>query len=179
MYSDIYTDKIKLRKFSIKDAATVKHLADNELVADTCLLPNPYSLEMAESWINSHTSLYIENRHHIWAICCDDSDSICGSIGLHNAVLNSVAEFGFWLGFQYWNKGIATIATEEVIKFGFKELNLMKIYAQVFTRNVASARVLEKNGFHREALLQNHIFHRNQFENIYIYSIFNQNYKQT
>lgn len=176
MYPDIITEKIRLRKFTLNDADRVRLLAGNELVADTCLLPHPYSIDMAESWINSHHSLFIENRHHIWAICCENSDDICGSIGLHNAMQNTVAEFGFWLGKDYWNKGIASKAAAEVVKFGFSELNLLKIYAQVFTRNVASIRVLEKTGFSREAFLKSHIYHRNKFEDIYIYSIFNSDY---
>ena len=64
------------------------------------------------------------------------------------------AEIGFWLGEQYWNKGIATEAVRAFTQYGFREHGLSRIYAHVFAWNVASMRVLEKCGYQREGLLR-------------------------
>ena len=47
---------------------------------------------------------------------------------------------------KYWNKGIATLATKEVLKYAFKN-KIKKIHAETRTDNFGSIRVLEKNKF--------------------------------
>ena len=50
---------------------------------------------------------------------------------------------GYWLGKEYWGKGIAT----EALSLLLHELHERPIYAHVAKRNEASIRVLEKCGF--------------------------------
>ena len=53
---------------------------------------------------------------------------------------------------KYWNKGIATEASNLLINYGFKELNFIKIYAGIFEPNVGSWSVAEKDGFVLEGI---------------------------
>jgi RimJ/RimL family protein N-acetyltransferase len=50
---------------------------------------------------------------------------------------------GYWIGRDYWGKGLATRALAELIR----ELTVRPLYAYVARSNVASIRVLEKCGF--------------------------------
>lgn len=52
-------------------------------------------------------------------------------------------EVGYWLGKEYWGKGIATHALEEFLK----EIKTRPLYAHVAKHNIGSKRVLEKCGF--------------------------------
>lgn len=52
-------------------------------------------------------------------------------------------EIGYWLGKDYWGRGIATRAVEEFLK----EINTRPLYAHVAKHNIGSKRVLEKCGF--------------------------------
>jgi RimJ/RimL family protein N-acetyltransferase len=52
-------------------------------------------------------------------------------------------EVGYWLGKEYWGKGIATRALEEFLK----QIETRPLYAHVAKHNIASRRVLEKCGF--------------------------------
>jgi RimJ/RimL family protein N-acetyltransferase len=52
-------------------------------------------------------------------------------------------EVGYWLGKEYWGKGIATRALKEFLK----QIETRPLYAHVAKQNVASRRVLEKCGF--------------------------------
>ncbi|HJQ13676.1 MAG TPA: GNAT family N-acetyltransferase [Anaerolineales bacterium] len=52
-------------------------------------------------------------------------------------------EVGYWLGKEYWGKGIATKALEEFLK----EIKTRPLYAHVAKHNIGSRRVLEKCGF--------------------------------
>ena len=50
---------------------------------------------------------------------------------------------GYWIGREYWGKGIATRALSEYLRL----VKDRPLYAHVAKRNVASIRVLEKCGF--------------------------------
>ena len=50
---------------------------------------------------------------------------------------------GYWIGRQFWGRGIATSALREFLA----EVRVRPLYAEVANHNVASKRVLEKNGF--------------------------------
>jgi RimJ/RimL family protein N-acetyltransferase len=52
-------------------------------------------------------------------------------------------EVGYWLGKDYWGKGIATHALEEFLK----QIETRPLYAHVAKHNIGSRRVLEKCGF--------------------------------
>ncbi len=52
-------------------------------------------------------------------------------------------EVGYWLGKEYWGKGIATLALGEFLKY----VETRPLYARVAKHNIASRRVLEKCGF--------------------------------
>ena len=52
-------------------------------------------------------------------------------------------EVGYWLGKEFWGKGIATRALEEFLK----TIETRPLYAHVAKHNLGSKRVLEKCGF--------------------------------
>ena len=64
------------------------------------------------------------------------------------------AEIGYWIGEEFWNRGITTAAIKLMTDFGFAERGLRRIFAVPFTTNLASCRALEKAGYQREGLLR-------------------------
>jgi RimJ/RimL family protein N-acetyltransferase len=64
------------------------------------------------------------------------------------------AEVGYWLGEAYWGRGIVSEAVVLVTEHAFTTLNLLRLFALPFADNFASARVLEKAGYVREAILR-------------------------
>lgn len=50
---------------------------------------------------------------------------------------------GYWLGREYWGRGIASAALAAFLK----QVNIRPLYAHVANHNMASRRVLEKCGF--------------------------------
>ena len=63
------------------------------------------------------------------------------------------AEMGYWLSEMYWGRGLATRAAMATSDWAFDHYGLTRVFAQVFSHNLASMRVLEKAGFHREGVL--------------------------
>jgi RimJ/RimL family protein N-acetyltransferase len=66
---------------------------------------------------------------------------VAGNIGCWEA--NGQRFVGYWIGREFWGRGLATQALAELV--GMVEAR--PLYAHVVKSNVASIRVLEKNGF--------------------------------
>ena len=82
---------------------------------------------------------------------------VAGGIGYYvgKDVERIGAEVGYWLGREFWGRGIATRALRMVAQYAFEaEPDLQRLFAVPFADNVASARVLEKAGFVFEGTLQ-------------------------
>nr|WP_262483300.1 GNAT family protein [Chryseobacterium oranimense] len=75
------------------------------------------------------------------------------------------------MGKPFWNKGYITEAASALIDFGFKELQLNKIYATYFLHNPASGRIMEKIGMEKEALLKQHLKKDNGYFDVQMYSV--------
>lgn len=68
------------------------------------------------------------------------------------------AELTYVVGdLNYWGLGVASFAISELVKFGKTKYELNKLYAGVASGNVASIKALEKNGFIREGIRENHL----------------------
>ena len=140
------TPRLRLRPFTLEDAALVQQLAGDSRVADTTAnIPHPYPDRAAEAWIATHGSSAIEGDSYTWAIANLETNELMGCISL---ILNrhNGAEMGYWLGVPYWNRAFMTEAARAVIEAGFSRLNLHRVVARHFVRNPASGRVMQKVG---------------------------------
>lgn len=64
------------------------------------------------------------------------------------------AEIGYWLGEEFWGRGIATEAVTAVTRHAIDTHRLTRLFATTFAHNIASARVLEKAGYTLDARLR-------------------------
>jgi RimJ/RimL family protein N-acetyltransferase len=64
------------------------------------------------------------------------------------------ASMGYCFDQAAWGHGYATEAAHAVLRWAFDTLDLNRVQAETDTRNLASARVLQKNGFVREGTLR-------------------------
>ena len=87
---------------------------------------------------------------------------------------NKEGFIGYILNKDYWNQGYITEAAGEIIKFGFKELRLHRIYATCHPDNIGSYRVMDKIGMQREGVLREDKFVRGKWRDSCIYSILEQ-----
>jgi ribosomal-protein-alanine N-acetyltransferase len=80
---------------------------------------------------------------------------------------------GYSTDLDYQSKGITTQAVALVIDYAFNTLNLHRIEAGVMPTNIASQRVLEKNGFKQEGLCQKNVHINGRWEDHYLYGLIN------
>lgn len=89
-----------------------------------------------------------------WGIALKKSEHIIGTAGFNNFQKNHRASLGYDLQFDHWNKGITTEALKAIIMFGFQELEINRVEAEVMQGNIASEKVLEKLKFKKEGILR-------------------------
>lgn len=166
------TARLLLRPFTPQDAPHVQKLAGHKAIADTTLhIPHPYPDGLAERWISTHAPRFRDGRGAIFAITLPENGLAIGSIGLVIVPDHQRAEMGYWLGRPYWGQGYTTEAAYELLRFGFAELGLNRIYATHLSRNPASGRVMQKVGMQYEGTQRQHVLKWGQFEDLKLYSI--------
>ena len=75
-------------------------------------------------------------------------DKLAGVIGLKDInYIDRNAHIGYWIGKEHRNKGFASEAVSLLSSFCREELKLVMIYTGVLDYNLASVKVLMKNGF--------------------------------
>jgi [ribosomal protein S5]-alanine N-acetyltransferase len=88
-----------------------------------------------------------------------DGESLVGGITLSN-IRRRAAQYvtlGYWMGQEYVGRGLMTEAVGVVVPFAFDTLGLHRIHAAFLPTNIASRRVLEKNGFREEGYAENYL----------------------
>jgi len=82
---------------------------------------------------------------------------LIGSVGLHAIRwVDRKAELSVMIGERdYWNRGYGTWAVQEMLRRGFEEMSLQRIYLRVASNHDAAIRVYRKCGFQSEGLLRN------------------------
>jgi len=144
---------IKSKNFTLRpykkgdEESLIKNINDKDIYKYTVRIPYPYTSKHAKQWI-----YHPKNKADI-NFAIDIRRRVVGGIGLRN-ITKYKAEIGYWLGKKYWNKGIMTKALKLVTNYGFNKLKLKRIYCQVFSKNKASSRILEKIGYKREGFMR-------------------------
>jgi len=142
-----------------------------EVARSTLNIPHPYEAGMAEGWIGSQMAACNDGQFITFAIVLAETGQLCGAIGLQLNPRDHNAEIGYWIGAEFWGRGICTEAALAVLAFGFDELNLHRIHSGHFASNPASGRVMEKLGMTWEGCLREHVCKWGRFEDRVDYGI--------
>lgn len=166
------TDRLILRPFMECDAEDIQRLAGDPAIADTTLnIPNPYEIGRAKEWIESLHPQFEKGIRTVFAMVDRQTEEFVGAIEIRIDRRYQRGELGFWIGKPHWNTGYCTEAGQAVLEYGFSRLNLNRIYANHFSRNAASGRVMQKLGMLHEGHARQHVKKGDRFEDIEIYGI--------
>ena len=130
--------------------------------------PHPYTKDDARRWLDIVVGSKPETN---FAIAVEDE--AVGGVGytIDTDVNHRSAEIGYWLGEEFWGRGIATEALIAVTEHAFSTYDLCRLYAHVFDWNPASARVLEKAGYEFEGRLRKSVTKAGQTIDQLMYAI--------
>ena len=162
----------KIRKWELSDAAAMAAALSNKKVQDNLRdgLPYPYTEQDGTDYISAML-LADENDTFAFAITVDTK--VVGSIGIFRQgnIHRQTAELGYYIAEEYWGKGIMTEAVKQICEYVFDKSDIIRIYAEPFSYNVASCRVLEKAGFQYEGTLRSNAVKNGKVLDMKMYSL--------
>ena len=151
------------------EASLVKHANNRNIwrnVRDR--FPYPYTMEHALTWIELSKRVQPVTNFAIVV-----NGAAVGGIGLilKDDIYSRSAEIGYWLGEEFWGRGIVTEAVRALTDWAFLNFDLCRIYAGVFEWNPGSMRVLEIAGYQLEARLRKRVTKDGQTIDELIYAV--------
>jgi ribosomal-protein-alanine N-acetyltransferase len=177
-FKNLETERLLLRRVSQNDLAEIMELRGNPETMK--YIPRP--LVKTEEEALAHFKMIedkIESNLGInWAITLKGNPKLIGIIGHYKIQPeNHRCEIGYMILPQFNGQGIVTEAIKVVLEYGFEDLQMHSIEAVIDPENIASERVLQKNGFVKEAHILENERYDDKFIDTVIYSILKRNFK--
>lgn len=178
-FQNLETERLFLRRLHNDDVDEVLALRGNADVMKYIPKPLAKTKEDALAHIAMIEDKIVQNIGINWGITLKGNSKIIGIIGIYKFYPeNHRAEIGYMSLPETYGKGYITEAIKEVVAYGFEQLNLHSIEAIIDPDNSASERVLQKNGFVKEAhILENELWD-GKFWDTVIYSLLKKNFKK-
>ena len=167
---ELRLERCTVRSWRADDGASLVRHANNRNVWRNLRdrFPHPYTPADADAWLH-----HVRNTVPETNFALDVGGVAVGGIGftIQEDVFRRSAELGYWLGEEFWGRGIVTEAVHAVTAYAFARHDLCRLYAAVFEWNPASARVLEKAGFVCEGRLRRSVVKDGQVIDQFLYAI--------
>ena len=171
----LQTTRLVIRPYGEADIAELLPLiGTREVAATTLRIAHPYTEQDARGFL-----AITKEPDKLWlAITLQTDGRQIGGIGLRIETQHRHAELGYWLGAPYWGQGYATEAAREMIRYGFEDLELHRIFASHFGHNPSSGRVLKKLGMRYEGCQREHLRKWDQWVDSELYGLLRQEWKK-
>ncbi|MFI5219636.1 MAG: GNAT family N-acetyltransferase [Bacteroidia bacterium] len=172
------TERLLLRKFRIEDASDFFAQRTNDEVWKYIDKPKTQSVEEALELINKILAAFENNEGIAWVMEIKETKKNIGNISFWRFEKeNHRAEIGYLLLPEYWGKGIMKEAIDAIVDYGFKNIRIHSIEANVNPKNKASLKLLEKSGFVQEGYFKENYFFNGKFYDSAIFSLVNPNHE--
>ncbi|MCR8656232.1 GNAT family N-acetyltransferase [Paenibacillus endoradicis] len=172
------TDRLVLRQLNQEDSQVLFEYFSLGEVIKYYDLDSFNEIKQAEQLIHNWNQRYENNQGIRWGITLKSENRLIGTCGFHNWMKEHYkAEIGYELNPKYWCNGIMTEAINEILEYGFEELELNRIEAFIDPENISSRKLLEKTGLKEEGLLKEVFYEKSQFVDAIIFAILKKNYK--
>ncbi len=142
------TKRLILRPWQNSDAKSLYEFAKDPAVGPIAGWPPHTSVENSREIIKE-----VLSANETYAVCLKEDNKAIGCVGLSVGKASNLklpeqeAEIGYWIGVPFWGQGLIPEAVKELIRHGFEDLKLEKIWCGYFDGNMKSKRVQEKCGF--------------------------------
>ena len=172
-FPEITTQRLMLKEITEQDARVLFDLRSNDKVMQYIDRPRPNTLQDAIDLIQKMRDMKDKGEGITWGIYLKNEPEIkIGNIGLFRIIhAHYRAEIGYLLDPQYHRQGIMLEAMQAIIDYGFHQLQLHSIEANINPANNASRQLLLKAGFVKEAYFREHYYFDGQFIDSEIYSL--------
>ncbi|WP_316802067.1 GNAT family N-acetyltransferase [Pedobacter nototheniae] len=177
-FPNLETERLILREHAITDADSLFAMRTNETVMQYIDRERPKNIFEVKTFVKAFNEGFEKGDNLAWVIALKENpEQMIGTIGYWRTdYANHRAEIGYMLHPDYWRKGIISEALVKTIAFGFENINLHSIKANINPENDASRQILKKHGFVQEAYFKEDYYFRGQFLDSEIYGLLNPNH---
>ena len=128
----------------------------------------PITLEMERRWLEG--LLNNEDKTRVaFSVVRKKDNELAGFVFLNNIdFLNRNAKLGTVLGEEMQGMGLGKECSNLICEYGFKMLNLIRIYGHALERNEISIKMCESIGFEVEGIMKNHFYSNGKYHNVVI-----------
>ena len=167
----IHTNRLELVEIRQHHLKNIYDLfADENVTRFYNLLPLTVESD-AQKFIDWYQNRFKEKLGIRWGISLKGEQDIIGTIGFNNFTKRHKANIGYDLQPDYWNKGIMTEALRAVINFGFNQLEINRMEAEVMQGNVNSEKLLLKLNFLKEGVLREWMLWNDNYYDMSMFSL--------
>ena len=168
----IHTRRLLLRDFVESDWLGVHEYARLPQVVQY-MGWGPNTEEQTREVVERYIKAQGEDPRLKWefAVTLSQTGRVIGACGLTVNPPNRCADIGYVYNPDVWGQGYATEAAGAILDLGFRHLDLHRITGRCDTKNLGSARVMEKAGMRREAHMIQENFERGRWRDTFLYAI--------
>ncbi|GEN46873.1 GNAT family N-acetyltransferase [Alkalibacillus haloalkaliphilus] len=181
VYSDfptLETDRLKIRKLTMDDVEDINKYTSKDEVSQYVSWNTHQSLDDTKDFVQFALDQYQKHDVAPFGIELKETGKIIGTVDyIWWKPAHQKAEIGYVLSDQYWSNGIMTEAVQELIKFGFENMDLVRIEARCFAENKGSERVMQKVGMTYEGTLRKSMFVKGHYKDLKMYAILKEDYE--
>ena len=171
-FPKLESERLIYREFEISNAPDLFLIRSNDNVMDYMDTEKHQTVQDSEKLICAIQKSYKEKTGINWAIIEKSTNEFIGYFGFWRMMKEHCrAEIGYALKPEFWGKGFMTETIKRLADFGFNDLKIHSIEANVNPKNESSIQLLEKTGFIKEAYFRENYLFNNRYIDSIIYSL--------
>ena len=163
---------ITLREISQDDIPTINRWRRDPVVSDGVGAPHRYiGVDVDLKWYEEYLSR--RGSEVRCAVCIAETGQLVGMVSLTRIdYVHRNAEYNAMVGERAsQNRGIGTEATRAMVRHGFFDLNLHRIYVSILRENVSSIRMCEKAGFREEGTIREGAYKNGRYHDLVLMGV--------
>lgn len=177
-FPTLESERLRFRAFTLSDAEHIQYIRNHDDVMLYMDSNRHVTLEDSEKFIANNLESYQRKAGLFWVIEEKESKDFIGDFSYWNIdKKNARGEIGYTLKPEFWGKGFMKETMITLLGFGFKELHLHSIEANINPKNDNSRKALVKMGFQKEAYFRENYFYNGEFLDSEIYSLLAKDFK--
>lgn len=177
----LQTTRLTLREVLLTDLKPVHELLSLKETDEFNTLGIPETIETTAGWVLEWSEEKKTNPRNFYTFSIDlnTDNKFIGLIALNLAKAN-YKKGKIWLKLHsnYWNQGYGTESLKEMLKFGFRQLQLHRIEAGCAVQNIPSKKIIEKAGMIQEGLFRANLPIRGQWVDNYEFAMLDTDYEK-
>lgn len=166
------SERLIFRAFKHEDAKHILNIRSNPKVMSYMDSASYETLSDAAGFVEGNRKAHMNKTGICWAIIDKTTKDFIGDFSYWKLDrTNHRGEIGYTLKPEFWGKGYMRETMQSLFKFGFEELNLHSLEANINPANDNSRNLLLKMGFKKEAYFKESYFYNGDYLDSEIYSL--------